>query len=513
MRRLVDYIQEQELERIPSKGSFVYTLYPNKIHNSIDKKDFESVTEQEYVDIVRELGSNVVGRLSSDALTVFISDVKKLFNIWVSDRNKVPGFIPFRFSGEKNIKLARPYEPYLNDFGYTLDHKVGGNPIYVKKVGSCTIKLMIGNGNGGGLNGYQFEDDLCGCVRKLISKNWNNGNPGRWDASNISNDKYVQNALINICNQSKLTVDIKNLLTRLLGANYDYYIIDDNTGEERPNEETLKKFIYQPKWPKIRNTRGDGNNIPGLPHVLRTENNDDFLVGSGKIISDIVIGEPEVEKDNIPDDNRIFISVKQNNAQLSGVTVSPSMDGVRWMDDCFRGVDKNGNPPTDENSKMFDNFYSGIGLDPFEVKWKMRYIRGNDRDKKDALKQLGGDNQQNKYTIDPKSSDFYNLSIQSQYDSKYMGKVLQNLIGGNYWYVSPKQCFWVDSKDRGWLFKIDQPSDKNRSAYITEAGKGIHVRGNVRGIVVDLVLRTSGSQDYPSRLFPQISDLEKLMKA
>ena len=74
-------------------------------------------------------------------------------------------------------------------------------------------------------------------------------------------------------------------------------------------------------------------------------------------------------------------------------------------------------------------------------------------------------------------------------------------MGGNYWYVKPGICEYVDYKDAGLKFNIDKAS-------ITSTGKGISAIGNINGLKAHVNFRTDGDHtvgSYPYRLFPQIS--------
>ena len=100
-----------------------------------------------------------------------------------------------------------------------------------------------------------------------------------------------------------------------------------------------------------------------------------------------------------------------------------------------------------------------------------------------------------------KSSKDIELTLDKNYDPSLLGCVFQKLLGGNYWYVKPGICEYVDYKDAGLKFNINK-------ANITPTGKGISVTGNINGLNAHVNFRTDGDRTvgpYPYRLFPQIS--------
>jgi hypothetical protein len=106
-----------------------------------------------------------------------------------------------------------------------------------------------------------------------------------------------------------------------------------------------------------------------------------------------------------------------------------------------------------------------------------------------------------------KSTDM-NLQLSDKYDPQLLGCLFQKLLGGNYWYVKPGICEYVDYKNANLKFNIQE-------AKITSTGKGINITGDINGLKCEINFRTDGDRaigPYPYRLFPKVSVIDLIKK-
>ena len=429
---------------------FCYTISKNIPHQKLSVQDFTNIDSPEkYIEIIQ---TNFFKKELSES---FKKLIELCYEDWVN-KGQSPNTVPFRFNKDSDIKLDYDYEHVLKqNFSTSKSSLISGHTAYYD-IGPK--KIIIGKGLGGGKGGYTFENELCKAISIFVLKNFFNK---KWtipsELNNISDS--LKKTLENIIHTPELQKAIKKAIT-----DYDDF------------EQNLNKYIFQPKGSKKRSTK---KNTEGLPSVLceLNEKNDDILSDSGRIISDITIGTNKK--------TQIYLSVKQSRAQLSGITVSPSLNGKRWMDEIFDNFSnfKDGDfeLPNSISGNNFNTFFKGIGIDPKDLILKINSLKST-------------------------TEKVIPIKIWNSYDKKKLGKTIQNIIGGNYWYISPKECFFVSSEPRNYSFEI-------KNIEMISSGRTINIYGSINNVPIKLVLRTSSTIDkYPTRLFPVISDLEDFMK-
>ena len=467
MKSLKEFVIEASNENKLLSG-YRYTIDLDTPYIASEHENMK-ISRAEYIEKVCDLTSKVNSKAHPDTDNEFQVFVGGTYEEW-KKLGFNPGLIPFRFNPKQSvIKLCRAYE----DFATSYTGKQSNKGEWHSKVGSVTVEL--GNGFGGGVGGYKFEDDVCGAIKKWIC-NYFEVTPDMekeydarvcaairllGDTKSEYNDKPVTQVILSIIsaamNKSNLTLqDLKemdadelvNVVDSVVNKGNESFVMTSKNKTNRPFD-TLVPV-------------DDKNIEDGIDE-------NDTLALSGGIISDITIGAKNTQ--------RMYISVKAGKAQLTGSTVSPSSDGRRWMSDVLG--DENIDPKEAEMSgTKFNDFFSMLGLDPNEVRSKF---------------------------IEAKKSNgrvhFENIMNDSK-NSKKLARVIQNLIGGDYLYLSPDKCCYVPAQVNNNL------RYNTRRAYIRGGGKGVMVFGDINGLEINLELRTDGHGKYPTRLFPIIGDLQ-----
>lgn len=470
MKSSKDFVTETFNEDKVLSG-YRYTIDLDKPYVASEHENM-NMSRVEYIKTICSLASTVNKKNrkshpdTDNEFQVFVGGV---YDEW-EKRGFDPGLIPFRFNPKQSvIKLCRAYE----DFATTHTGTQSNKGKWHDKVGSVTVEL--GNGFGGGAGGYKFEDDVCGAIKKWIC-NYFETTPDMEKEYDVkvcaavrllSSDKAEYNGepvtqvILSII--SKATGRSNLTLQDLKEMNADELIKVVDSIVNKGNESFVTTGKNKTNRPFDTLVPVDDKNIEdGVDE-------NDTLALSGGIISDVTIGTKNTQ--------RMYISVKAGKAQLTGSTVSPSSDGRRWMSDVLG--DENIDPKEAEiSSAKFNDFFSMLGLDPNEVRVKFTKAKKSNR-----------------------REDFENINNDSK-NSKKLARVIQNLIGGDYLYLTPDKCCYVPVRVNNNLRYNTQ------SAYIRGGGKGIMVFGDIRGLEINLELRTDGHGEYPARLFPIIGDLE-----
>lgn len=468
MQKLSEYITES-ISRPITGGGYIFTLSPEIPHKNIPESEFKKIdNDSKYIDIVRNLcGHNNLSKQ-------FIDIIKNVYSEWKHNYNLEKASIPFRFNASGKCKLTYCYQHILasmQEQGKITQNNTGTTYKIDNK-----ISIQIGAGlGGGGIDGLRFESEMAGALALLIYHNISKESD--WEIPTEILNKYGTDIIITLktilgCeNAKKLFHDINSALR--------------NNKNEYPAPEELPNIIKQTGASNNpRSVRGNTNNTHGLPDIFSEfedlDNNNDFTE-TGKLISDITVFS---QNNSAPD---VFFSIKKSHAQLSGVTVSPSRNGIRWMDEIFDL--KEGevpDPEKDPRLQNFNNFYRGIGIDPDFLRNMMRKLRTNSQTEKQKYANIS-------------------LKLYKNYNKIALGNTIQKIIGGNYWYVSPRHCFYVSPKRQNWKYEIE-------SASITDTGRGIVINGHISGVEIKLVIRTdSSTSKYPNRFFPVIGNLENLI--
>lgn len=457
MRNLYEYITEAL-----SKTSYNIAWTPNTEF----KNDTKYKTIKDAKDYVNHITS-IFSWASGDKK--FMPVLNQVAGIWGESFGFTKGMIPFRWSlaaedksnKKVNIKLARPYSPIMGKG--EKDNKIDCDSVTIEK----------GNGMGGGLEGYRFEDVM---VDALI----------RYFFAGLTLEGLDE------MGDTKLEPDAKAALEKI-HANEDLRSQLQDCLEKYPKKMTKKKdfieFLKQQiyKTGESRNKRGISNVIP-QDKVEDTQQDPDKNINqeireeSGSIISDINI------KNGTSDP--IHLSIKRSKAQLSGIAVQNKETG-EYMSNVLK-VAEGENPPTykdmkdkDESGDLekFDKFWRNIGIDPESVYsgWQLRK---------------------------PKVRQDLKVLDEGAELEKRVGEMIHNILGGNYWYVSPEKCVWVPAGSLGITYTPE-------SAYITggtdgNKGTGIVITGKIKGALdAQLTVRSTGS-GYPYRMFT-IVDVQDLL--
>ena len=417
------------------------------------QSDFNNTTlpanlqKEDYINAIMK----VIGwRASNESiLRLFIGNA---FDAWQNEYHLSKTNIPFRFtSNPKNLKLARCYADHDSLLGSRRTANIGG------------VKVIIGNGLGHGQGGYKFEADALGGICQYMV----NG----CSVEGLSVSAPVLSMLRHI--------DESALKVKLAECYRFYCSTNNNISPATPVDEVVKaleKYCYQ---------TGESANKRGIDNVLQTKDIKvdrdgtesiqtvmDTRKASGQIISDIDL--------NTGTGENIHISIKEGRAQLSGVVVSPSAAG-KWIEhvlDASAAGEDYDEVVKGRMGTQFVDFFTAIGVNPRSVfdQWKNRGTTD---------------------TLPLRLTDSNNYAL--------CATIIHNIIGGNYWYVSPKKCLWVPYEDMGGEFIP-------KNAYMTGSGKGITVVGSIGDCAVKIVVRDARGTGYPTRMFP-IVNVDEWLKA
>ena len=452
--------------------------------SSLDKYRNRSTGRREYVNMVLEMlgiapdedtrDASLIGRLKSifksetkgrtdedikKTYRTFVEFVEGAWQVWISDWDGAKERIPFRFNNSRKVKIAHAYDDYRVSMGWP-------KSLHTKRIGYITV--IVGDGLGHGQGGLKFERDMLYAICQYMASGC------QLSETDVFKDKAVESTIRRI-HESQLR-DI------LLGAAEGL--------EEDPSIKKLSgKALADALAERIKQTGGKdtkrhiadvfGDDTRKLDQKALYDGRKSALNISGKRISDITIFSPNAEK---PEEREVYLSIKDTLAQLSGVVVSPSKNGVNWMDEIL-GLDEDAdiqNPSGDE----FKKFWSAMGLDP------------------SAVRKAFKESERKRTSAEGPSETFIEFD---KSPSDKMGEVIQWLIGGNYWYVSPKKVLYVPDEPKRLRFTI-------KNAYITAAGRCVNIAGDLSGVPMVLVIRTSDrTRKYPNRMFPKI-DVEKLLE-
>lgn len=439
-------------------------------------KDFKDndipqhLSEDEYIEILQKIGFTGYR---------FETIARKAYRIWKDSFNLAKVNIPFRFPSNifknttttKYIKLARCYKGLgvlTNDKGREQA------ALMCSDENGHTIEIQLGNGLGRGQAGYKFEDEILSALCTYMV----NG----CSLESLDYNSDITRVLTNI-HESELN--------EILLAAYQEFIksstvdVTNIVGDELVK--LMSAFIYK---------TGESNNRRNIDNIIPVDNTsnisfDTLRHDSGKIISDITLKlGPIKSKFGIEEDD-VYLSLKKSKAQLSGVIVSPSRRGIyekdsKWMDKILS--DQNKNPKTgeviplhelDKNAvKAFTEFWRKFHVDPDSV--------------------------YNAFMNDVNEEQSISLTKDMSKSSE-IGQIIQNLIGGNYWYISPDHCLYIPYKDKKWTFSV-------KSCTITASKRTINIFGKLNGQVdMKLCVRDSSGGNYaPNRLFPVVNDISEL---
>lgn len=186
------------------------------------------------------------------------------------------------------------------------------------------------------------------------------------------------------------------------------------------------------------------------------------LNDSGKRISDITIKYSGQE---------VYISVKMKEHQNSAPYIAKQTGNTHdWVDKVFVGKSN------ESDLEKFKVFFEKLGIDPANLI--------------NTYKQIPNTQNQKLKTL----------------DTNEIPGIIDLLMGRDYWFVSPVDCFYVPSRPKYTSFKIDE-------AYVYKTGRRIVVNGMMSGQRIRVILRTSDSKfKYPYRLYVEIPDIKAVIK-
>lgn len=425
------------------------------LSNENEKDDDKSILSR----FKKFLGTAEAKKSDADILRnyrTFVEFVQGAWHIWVYDWGGQKDKIPFRFNGSKSPKIARIYDDYRMTARNWPKSKES------MRIGYITVK--VGNGLGKGQGGMKFENEIFGGLCQYIA----NG----CQLSGLKLSKVVYDTIVRI-HESGLREPIKEFSKTFNKE------IKGLSGQDLVNE--VKDWIVQAGKQDVNRHIADVFQGPtsALDQDAIYNARKSSLNASGKKISDITILNPEA-KDN--EDREIYLSIKDSRAQLSGVVVSPSKNGINWMDE-YLDMDPDSRKLDTPASKEFKSFWTTIGLRPGDVVKAFSQVKEN----------MDNDTAQN-----------VDIKVSAQ-PSKRLGEIIQWLIGGNYWYVSPKKVLYISDEPQNWSFTAER-------AYITKTGRTVNIIGKLSGVPMTLVIRTSDiKRKYPNRMFPKV-DVEQLLE-
>lgn len=436
-----------------------------------DQKDEKGIISK----IKKLWGASERGRTDADirrTYRTFVEFVEGAWQVWISEWGGQKDKIPFRFNGSKRVKLARIYSDYRISMGWPMSQKV-------KRIGYVTVE--VGNGLGMGQGGMRFENDVFNGLCQYLAAGCDN--------TRLRLAKAVESTIALIHN-SPMRDDLE-------AASKEYCQIIGSTKDEQETAEKIKAIIEKTGTSNVRRHISNvlGTDTREIDQKAAYEGRKAALGESGNKISDITIHVPA--HDNVPSHD-LYLSVKDQAAQLSGVVISPSKNGVNWMDEVLDMSPEDEDVST-PGTQEFNRFWSTMGIDPMEVRRGFRILAKNGAFKNESGLPAG----QWVDTATELPSGEVALPVQNKNPEK-IGEVLQWLIGGGYWYVSPKKLMYIPDDPRPWKFEAEK-------ATITKTGRCVNIVGRVGSERVVLVIRTSDSnRKYPNRMFPKVN-VEKLL--
>lgn len=300
-----------------ASGAFQYTLSMNKPHkqDSFNPDDWDRDTYVQFL-------SNVTGSTDKD----FLDFVGEMYDDWAVDYDKDYSAVPFRHRGKgsKEIKLADIY------FG-AVDDADGAKAAWKNTVHGSSfrvggVKIIKGNGLGGGLRGVEFETGLYEGLLQYVA--------GGCNPDNLEVPPEVRSGLKNLV-RNKEMADILHEL---------YDVVND---EADPVQALRDKYIV---------STGSRNAARGIRSILDPSRFDP--VKPGEQIADITIHSVKGRD--------IYLSIKRN-GQNSGVVVDTKQNGGPWMADILKSSRSGGTLQGSPKNDLFRNLWSTLGLDPEEV--------------------------------------------------------------------------------------------------------------------------------------------------
>ena len=381
-----------------------------------------------------------------------------IYNIWIDNFESEPDKIPFRCDG-KHVKLSPLYELYKEDI-LTLKDNIDNLSLDIVpgKIHINGITIIFGNGSLKGVRsskGLSYEDDVIAQLIKVIELI-----AGKHDVKKLNqtefNDTVTDKALFCFYNMYE-----KGALDEVL----DLYI------SNKDNPIDLTKIIIKTGGGNTkRNSKGE---IFDSDFNITDSDIEQVLKDSGDIISDITIKT----------DNPVYISVKMKSSQLSGVMYRKAIATNETFKNAVMTNESWDSIKSDSAMIPYINVCTTLGIIPEEVFAVYKRIFANES--KDT-----------------------SLRLNKKYDPKKLGCIFQKLLGGNYWYVKPGICEYVDYKNANLKFNI-------QDAKITSTGKGININGDINGLKCEINFRTDGDRaigPYPYRLFPKVSVIDLIKK-
>ena len=371
--------------------------------------------------------------------------IEYIFNIWKDRFDNNASNVPFRCNG-KAAKLGRAYEVYKDDIvDFCKQHniKVSTDDESIKIEG---VTIKWGDGSLKGIRaaaGLSYEQVVINQIVTFIETIAGAYKDGLLDDKLLNEmfDKKDEQHWINMYKQGGfdelLDLYIKN-------PDIDLHKIVTNTGSGKTH-------------------RNDNDELFDDDFVIQKSNIEKVLKDSGEIIADVTINTKTPQ----------YISVKMKAAQLSGVNYQNAIARNKTFKSSVMSNDSYNDVENTKDMIAFNNFCETLGLIPEDVfnKYKDLYNGG--------IK----DN---------------NLEINKNYDPELLGCLFQKLLGGNYWYVKPGVCEYVDYKNAKLKVNIS-------SANISNTGKDITIKGDINGLKCGITFRTDGKGPWPYRLFPKVS--------
>lgn len=242
----------------------------------------------------------------------------------------------------------------------------------------------------------------------------------------------------------------------------------------------------------VANThRNDKGELYDEDFVLNTNDVDDILKNSGRIIADITIykvpgqkppkkseGDPnaKVESDDI------YISCRMKSSQLSGVSAKKAMESNKAFIEGMtpvKGEDGVETYPSfaslQGQLKAFIQFWDNFGIDAEEIF--------------------------NHYqAVEQGIAKDFRPEKRKDYNEAALGMFIRKLVGGNYWYLKPKDCKFVPMSSSDLKFQVTDIS-------ISASARTINIKGKINGnLECKLDLRTDNkSIRFPYRIFPVVN--------
>ena len=422
-------------------------------------------------------------RKGSSIPTIFIEFI---FDLWNKKLGADPKAIPFRCS-DSAIKLARVYTSYLNDivdFCERKDIEVDAT----SKSGSFKLEdvtITFGDGSivGGGRKaggGLSFESILCENIQHLILD------------PNAEVSLY-EKATKNFWDKIKDSETIANIKKQVeAGANIADFV--QVTGKGSTARNNVNQIINTETFEVNMSKQ---TNLDKATEGLVTN----VLTQSGKIIADVTIsdkpnpGDRKWDIDHI-DKNDIYISCKDGDAQLTGISMKQPFYGDR--------------PKNSNNTTLTNAYANGESYEQF--------MKHNDTCTKafaSMCEMFDCDPVEvYDYFAAPENKRKSNVPLKIGHvdiDNDIISTLMQLQVGGNYWYVNSE----------GDVAYLDDDIETNKFKFVSKGTaklepKMIRIYGVIKtkhGTTgCDLVFRTSGNFSYPYRLFFVVYDKHIIQK-